>query len=566
MIPLKGIPAAPGFAVGRAHLYGVRLASPPSDAPAHPEAEGRRLQEATEAAREELARLIAQTRGLLGESAASLFEAHLMMLEDPSLHEAILDEIEGGKTSEVAVAESVNAYTARLEALESPLFRARATDVREVGDRLIRALLGSPMHRALQSPGSSILVARDLALSDLVRVDKERVLGWCTEDGSATSHTAILARALGFPAVVGLGEALRQVKDGDEIALDGERGTVFVHPDTDTRRGLEKQQARYLAAQERSRSEAQDSAVTRDGHRIPILANLSDAGSAGIALSYGAEGVGLLRTEFLFLDRPLIPDEEEQYSAYAGVVEAMANRPVTVRTLDLGGDKWPPFLPRLQPGSSAALRGIRLSLERPAFFKVQLRALLRAASTRNLRILLPMVTTLEEVRRAKALLQGCLEELEAEGQPIGDTTQLGVMVEVPAAVEIAERLAPEADFLSLGTNDLIPGLMASDRSRVDGYDPLDPLVLRALLTVVEAGHSAGIPVAICGELAADLEAIPLLAGLGLDELSMRPTAIPAAKARIRSLDQTQTKALVSEALQLSSASEIRTIAEEFASV
>ncbi|MFQ5944665.1 MAG: phosphoenolpyruvate--protein phosphotransferase [Anaerolineae bacterium] len=566
MIPLKGIPAAPGVAVGPAHLYGIRPGIPPTGPAEAPEAERRRLQEATEAARDELSRLIAQSRGLLGESAASLFEAHLMMLEDPSLHEAVLGKIEGGRAAEAAVADSVNVYAARLEALESPLFRARASDVQEVGERLIRALLGSSKRRPPEFPGSWILVARDLALSDLVRVDKERVLGWCTEKGSGTSHAAILARALGFPAVVGLGQALREVNDGDQIAFDGERGTVFVHPDPGTRRRLEKQQARHLDAHERSRSQAQDPSVTLDGHRIPILANLSDSGSAAIALSHGAEGVGLLRTEFLFLDRPLIPDEEEQYSAYAAVVEAMGDRPVTVRTLDLGGDKRPPFLPRLQPGSADASRGIGLSLERPAFFKMQLRALLRAAATRDLRILLPMVTTVEEVRSANTLFQDCRDELESDGRSAGKNIQMGVMVEVPAAVEIVEDLAAEANFLSLGTNDLIPHLLDSDRAQEERRDPLDPLVLRTLGRVVEAGHSAGIPVAICGELAGDLEAIPLLVGLGLDELSMRPTAIPAVKQRIRSLNRTQAQALLLEALQLSSASELRRITGEFASV
>ncbi len=562
MISLQGIAASPGFAVGRAHLYGERPGKVPPGRPAHPEAERERFRVATRAAREDLTRLISQARGLLGESAASLFEAHLMMLEDPSFHEAILKEIEGGRRSEAAVADSVDGFAARLEELESPLFRARGSDIREVGDRLIRALLSSPPRRSREFPDSSILVARDLALSDLVRVDREQVIGWCTEEGSTASHAAILARALGFPAVVGVGEALRQAKDGDEIGLDGERGSVFVHPDIKTLRRLEKRQATYLTAQDRSRSEAQDPAITRDGHQMPILANLPDSGSARIALSFGAEGVGLLRTEFLFLDKSLIPDEEEQYSAYSSVVEAMANRPVTVRTLDLGGDKWPPFLPRLQPGSPATLRGIGRSLEQPAFFKLQLRALLRAASARNLRILLPMVTTLDEVRRTKALLQECRDELEAEGLLIGDSAQLGVMIEVPAAVDMAERLAAEADFLSLGTNDLIPDLLSSQRSRLYRYDPVDPLILHTLDRVIEAGHSAGIPVALCGELAADLEAIPLLVGLGLDELSMRPTAIPEAKARVRSLDQQQAQLLVKKALRLSSAAEIRTLAGE----
>jgi phosphoenolpyruvate-protein phosphotransferase len=397
-------------------------------------------------------------------------------------------------------------------------------------------------------------------------MNRQVVLGLCTGDGGLTSHTAIIARAIGLPAVVGLGQAWEDVCDREPLIVDGGAGVVLASPDEATKREYGRRLQAWRKAGDTARAASHGPAVTRDGRRVEVVANVGSVTTAQAALDNGAEGVGLLRTEFLFLDRISPPDEEEQYAAYRGIADVMDQLPVVVRTLDVGGDKPPAFLDlptELNP--FLGWRGVRISLARPDLFKVQLRAILRAGAGRNLKIMFPMVTTVDEAREARRLVEVCRQELVSEGAAVADRTEVGIMVEVPSAAIMADLLAAEVDFFSLGTNDLTQYTLAVDRcnARVAPlYDWLHPAVLRLVKMVIDGGHRAGKWVAMCGEMAGDRKAIPLLLGLGLDEFSANPAAIPAAKELIRRLDVSAMTVLAQRALNVASAAEVHTLVDQ----
>jgi phosphotransferase system enzyme I (PtsI) len=378
-----------------------------------------------------------------------------------------------------------------------------------------------------------------------------------------TSHTTILARLLGIPAVVGVGTELLDLATGETVILDGGSGKLIAAPDESTLEAYRARQVEWLDARESSRAVAHLPAVTRDGHRVEVVANIGDAESAQSALEFGAEGVGLLRTEFVFLNRATMPDEEEQFRAYRAVADVMGNRPVVVRTLDIGGDKPLPYLDLgHEENPFLGWRAIRISLAKPDFFKIQLRAILRAGAGRNVKIMLPMIATKPEIQAAKQILEETRQELTQRGVEFAASCEFGIMVEIPAAAVAADLLAPEIDFFSIGTNDLTQYTLACDRgnTRVAGlYNHLHPAVLRLIRTVIEAAHPRGRWVGLCGELAGDLDAIPILIGLGLDEFSMSPGSIPAAKELIRKLDQATCRELASKALNLATPAEVRAL-------
>jgi phosphoenolpyruvate-protein phosphotransferase len=391
-------------------------------------------------------------------------------------------------------------------------------------------------------------------------------MGLCTGDGGLTSHTAIIARAIGLPAVVGLGQAWEEVCDQEPLIVDGGGGVVLASPDEAAEQEYGERLRTWRQAGDLARASAHGPAVTRDGRRVEVVANVGSVTAARAALDNGAEGVGLLRTEFLFLDRTSPPDEDEQYAAYRGIADVMGQLPVVVRTLDVGGDK-PPAYMDLPPEMNPFLgwRGVRVSLANPDLLKAQLRAILRAGAGRNLKIMFPMVTTVEEAREARRLVQVCRQELVSEGAAVTDRTEVGIMVEVPSAAIMADLLAPEVDFFSLGTNDLTQYALAVDRgnARVAPlYDWLHPAVLRLVKMVIDGGHRAGKWVGMCGEMAGDRKAIPLLLGLGLDEFSANPAAIPAAKELMRKLDTSAMAALAQRALNVATAAEVHALVEQ----
>ncbi len=552
---LRGLAAAPGWAVGRARFLDRAELEIPRYRVADPAGEWARYKAAVAQAQADLEALAAQVQTELGEAQARIFQAHALALTDPDLEVAIRTAIyEQGWNAEAAVSDAIATLARRYEAMTGPRFQERAADLRDVGARVVRLLMAVP-ETALALEADTIILADDLAPSQTATLDRRRVMAFCTARGGPTAHTAILARSLGLPAVVGIGPALlAEVKNGEWLAVDGTTGTVVVEPDAETRAAFQAQQAAYLAQRQAAVAAAQQPARTRDGHRVEVVANLGAAVEVEAALAAGAEGVGLLRTEFLFQDRHEPPDEEEQAAAYAQVAAAMAPRPVIIRTLDIGGDKPAPYLDMpAEANPFLGWRAIRISLALPDFFKTQLRAILRAAVHDNVRVMFPMVATLAELEAARRLLAAAAAELEAAGIPHRYPIPVGMMVEVPAAVVLADHMAPLVDFFSIGTNDLSQYTFAADRgnARVAALaDALHPAVLRQIARVIEVAHAAGKWVGVCGELAGLPEAIPVLVGLGLDEFSMAPPAIPAAKALIGRLTVPAATALGRQVLDL----------------
>lgn len=557
---LQGVPGAPGLASGPAFLWQKKQMIVPRLEGRDPAEEERRLREAIELASEQIRELSRELEadGHLDE--AAVFDAHVMLVQDRSLNKRVQAALAKGVNAEAGWSDAVEKFAGQLDALPDETLRLRAADLRDVGRRVLGILLGESTETvALDRP--SIVLADDLTPSETAGVDKKMVLAFCTAEGGPTSHTAILAKALGIPAVVGLGEDILKVATGTPLLIDGAAGNVIVAPGDEDRQIFA---VRSRDAQERSNAELAEAgapAVTRDGIQLEVVANIGNLDDARSALHYGAEGVGLFRTEFLFLDRTSAPGEEEQYGAYRQVMEAMEGRPVVVRTIDAGGDKELTYLNTFKEANPfLGWRAIRLCLDQPDWFKQQLRALVRAGAGCDLRIMFPMVATLDEVRRAKALLAEAIQEVQSQGLPFAETIQIGIMIEIPSAALLADRLSEEVDFFSIGTNDLTQYTLAADRTNqkvANLNDHCHPAVLRLIERVTEAAAAAGIWVGVCGEMAGDIEAIPLLVGLGIDELSMSPTLIPGAKSLIRRLSRTGAAAMTREALGCASAEEVR---------
>jgi phosphotransferase system enzyme I (PtsI) len=558
----QGIPAAPGVAFGPAFHYEDVSYTVSKESIEQVETEIERFDAACSTAKDELALIQQKAQAETGSEEAEIFQAHSMFLDDPALVEAVREQIRAEKVNaEWALEQVVESLSGQLDAMEDEYFRARAADVRDVGGRVMRRLLGMEESDLSSLSQASIVVARDLTPSDTVRLDKSLVLGFATAEGGPTSHTAILAKALALPAVVGAGAGLLEVGTGDQLAIDGSKGLVVSEPDRKTAAEFKALQNEFEAESLAALEHADEPALTRDGHQLEVVANVGNLDDARSALDSGAEGIGLLRTEFLYLDRSTAPNEEEQYQAYKDILDLMDDRPVVVRTLDVGGDK---ELPYLDLGSEAnpflGYRAIRMCLDRAEFFKVQLRALLRASPGHDLRIMFPMIATLDEVRRARALLDETRGDLEDEGLDVAAEIQIGIMVEIPAVAVLADQFAREVDFFSIGTNDLTQYTMAAERTndRVAYLgDAAHPAVLRQIGKVIEAAHAQGIWVGLCGELAGDPQAIPVLLGLGLDEFSMAPASIPRAKVVLRNWSMADAQQLAGEVLELDSAEAVR---------
>ncbi len=561
-----GIPASPGIAIGPAHLLLQQPMEVPQHTAADPQAEWERLQRSVQTAQEELQNLRVEAARRVGEYEAAIFDAHILVLQDPALQEKARTYIfQQHMNAAAAWARVMDETAAAYRQLDDPYMQARAADVEDVKRRVLRILLGTQA-RPVFPDHPFILVAEDLTPSDTAQLDPAHVLGICTALGGATSHSAILARALGIPAVVGVGPQILHVEEGTEMALDGNTGRVWVRPPADIKEQLEAEREAWLQQQRRMQVLAKQPGQTRDGRRVEIVANIIGVADARAALRRGAEGVGLMRTEFLFVGRDAPPDEEEQWRVYHEVAELMGARPLIIRTVDVGGDKPIPYLQlEKEPNPFLGWRGIRLCLDQPHILKTQFRAILRAGAGHNVKVMLPMVADVNEVRAARELFQEAQEELRAEGVPFDEQMELGIMVEIPAAALMAEKFAPLVDFFSIGTNDLSQYTMAADRTntRVAHLaDGLHPAVLRLIRQAADAAHAAGIWIGVCGEIAGDPLAAPILVGLGIDELSMNPPAIPRVKEVLLTVTYEESRALAQAALTQETAQDVRRLVRE----
>jgi phosphocarrier protein FPr len=560
---LRGLPGAPGIAWGPArHLRAVDPEIPTGSS-GDPEAEWELLQEALQQVRTELGATRDSVAAQAGEYAAAIFDAHLLFLADDVLLDPARRAIfEQGQNAARAWNDAAEAVAADYRSLDDEYLQARAEDVTAVARKVVAALTGHRAEPVLSAPG--IVLAADMTPADTVALDRALAHGIATAEGSPTSHSAILARSLGIPAAVGLGESLLEVPEETPLLLDGDGGVVYLDPADEVVAEFQRRKASREEAGRVARARAAEPASTRDGQRIEVVANIGSPDDVPAALANGAEGVGLLRTEFLFLERDSMPSEEEQLEAYSGIAAALEGRPLVLRTLDVGADKPLPYLPaRAEANPFLGVRGVRLQLERPELFETQLRAVLRTAAVHPLKVMFPMVATLDEYRRARSALERIQKELEQAGAAPADL-EVGVMIEVPAAALAAEAFAPEVDFFSLGTNDLTQYTMAAERgnaSVAELADGLHPSVLRLIRIVAEAASGHDRWVGVCGELASDPAAVPVLIGLGVTELSANAPAIPAVKEAVRSVHAGTARGLAGEALSRSSAAEVRALVE-----
>jgi len=545
-LELRGIAASPGITLGRAYLVdrarleGRRYVLEPGEVGG----EIRRLKRALERSGNQVRALLRRIEALgAGAEHTGILEVHLMMLEDPELLEGIARRIRDRLINvEWALKVFLGELKESFSRIDDEYLRERGNDVDQVGQRILQNLLGHREPTLAHVPPRSVVIARDLLPSDTVHLLKGHLKGFATELGTRTSHIAIIARSMEVPAVVGVDGLTRAVSTGDLVILDGETGSVLIRPNEDQLRMYRNRRRRLRRKQKALEEHRHLPAVTRDGTRISLLANVDRLDDLGTIEASGAEGIGLYRTEYLFLDRSHLPDEEEQYEVYCKLLKRMAPHPVIIRTLDVGADKG---LHRDNGAQEHAnkvlnpalgLRGIRYTLRHPELFEPQLRAILRAACCGPVKLLIPMVSCVEEVRSVKETLNRCRIALEADEFPVMSDIPLGIMIETPAAALIARTLAKEVDFFSIGTNDLIHYTVAADR--MDDrlaylYQPVHPAVLRLFSEILQAGKDAGIPVNMCGEIAGEPLYTPLLLGLGLRSFSMSPLAIPRIKYVIR---------------------------------
>ncbi|MCX7175916.1 MAG: phosphoenolpyruvate--protein phosphotransferase [Proteobacteria bacterium] len=547
---LYGISASPGLAVGR--IFQLRQeAIDVGEYAEDAQHERARLDAALHEARQQIDALKSR---LADPAKAQILEAHQELLDDPDLVDLAITGLSRNQSAGFAWRAAYTDYSSQLAQLDNPLLRERANDIRDVGRRVLAILAGVRQARIVV-PAGTILIAEELTPSDTATLDRSKVLGFCTTTGGATSHVAILARSLGIPAICGIAEAALSLENGTLVVLDGGQGRLRRDPSEAELSQARARLTRQAARREQEKTSAGASAITSDGHRIEVAANVRNAEETREAVTMGGEGVGLLRSEFLFSDRDTAPTEEEQAGAYQAVAEALGHeRPLVIRTLDVGGDKPLSYLPLGDEANPfLGLRGIRVSLDRPELFRTQLRAILRAAPFGNLHIMFPMIATLDELRAAKTILA---EEQQATGLSV----KVGVMIEVPSAALMADLLAPEVDFFSIGTNDLTQYTLAMDRGHpklAAQADGLHPAVLKLIAMTVAGAHRHGKWVGVCGGIAADAMAIPVLIGLGVDELSVSVPAIPAVKAMVNRLSFGECQLLAEQVLKMGTATEVR---------
>jgi len=561
---VEGLGVSRGVGVGKAVCLRSRVGEiyrfplPASEV----EAEIERFHEAVRRSQEDLRKLHHAVSRDIGDDLGAIFEAHLLLVQDGSLTDGVVDRIRDEKVNaEWAVYRTIEELSERFSRIEDEYLRERHEDLRDVGRHLIQALQGVSHHELSEIEGDVVVVADDLTPAEAVRLGRQNVRGFALETGGRTSHTTIIARSLNLPLVCGLAGVSEMVTDEDPVIVDGEKGQVILHPSREAldgyrrrRRDLAEEEAAALATRELA-------AVTRDGVAIQLMANIDLPEEIDDVRRFGAAGIGLYRSEFLYIERsPDLPDEEDHVDTYRRLVEAAAPHPAVIRTYDLGGRKLAREVMATEESNPVlGLRGIRLTLARKDVFRTQLRAIFRAALFGDLRVMLPLVSTLEEVRSFRAFADEVCDELEREGAPFQRNVKLGVMIEVPSAALIADHLAREVDFFSIGTNDLIQYAMAVDRNNehvANLYQPLHPAILRMLRSVILAAEQEGIGVSVCGEMAADPRYAALLVGLGLRRLSVSPRVVPLIKTRLRELSVRDFEDLALSCLDLATAADV----------
>ena len=560
----RGIAASPGIAMGKVYVlekenfcileYKIKKEEVKKEI--------ERFKEAVEEAKSQLREIEKKVREKIGVKESYIFRAHLSILEDPLLIEGTINRIKRQRlNAEASLRKTLQLLPTRFASVQAEIIRERFRDIEDIGNRIMRNLLNKPSLTLSHLKDKAIIIASDLAPSDTISMEKGKILGFATDIGGRTSHTAIMARSLEIPAVVGLGDITKKVEPGSTIILDGIKGLVIVNPTSEQIKRYEKERKKFLVYKKNLEILKSLPSQTLDGREIELSANIADPREVNLAIKEGAEGIGLYRTEYLYMNRNTLPSEEEQLEAYSSIAQKVAPHSVIIRTLDIGGDKFLSQFPvpkEINP--FMGWRAIRLSLELVDIFKTQLRAILRAGLKGKVKVMYPMISSLEEVRKANKILSEVKEELRREKIPFSEDVEVGIMIEVPSAAIMADILAKEVSFFSLGTNDLIQYTLAVDRVNEKVaylYQPLHPTILRLIDYVVKAAHREGIWVGACGEMASDPLCMPVLLGLGIDEISVAPTSILEVKKIIRNISWEETQKIVSHLLTLSTSQEAK---------
>ncbi len=563
---LQGIGGSAGYGVGKVVMISNEVPVYEKKQVMDTESEMARFQKALDAFVENTTAMAEKMKREVGEQNAQILEGHVMMISDPFMQEEIHKRIEAGECAECAVDEVCTMFVDMFSQTEDELTRQRATDIGDIRVRILKLLLGLEDVNISDVPYGTILVAKDLTPSMTAGIVKENVAGILTQMGGKTSHSAILARALEIPAVLSVENLLQSVRSGMMVAIDGCEGYCVLEPDQETTIEYEKKREEYLASREELKVYAHKETVTGDGKRVELFGNIGKPQEAAKVLEFGGEGIGLFRTEFLFMDNTKLPTEEEQFLAYKEAASQIKGKPVIIRTLDVGGDKDIPYLGlEKEENPFLGYRAVRFCLKEENIYRIQLRALLRASAFSDIRIMVPLVTCTEELHRVKELVEELKGELEQEGISYKKDIQVGVMIETPAASEIADLLAKEADFFSIGTNDLTQYTMAVDRGNAKVaylYSPYQPSVLRSIKRIIEEGNKAGITVGMCGEAAADPLLIPLLISFGLGEFSVSPTSVLQTRAAISKWTKEQADKVADKVMSMTTAKEVEMYLKE----
>ena len=565
---IKGIAASPGIAIGKAFLYKETNLEIVEKSSLTKEEEIERLLKGREIAKAQLEEIKENTLKKLGKDKADIFEGHITLLEDEELMSEIDSKISSEKyTAEFALNEAIDEYATMLGNLEDAYFKERAGDLRDIGKRWLYGVMNTKVVDLSKLEPETIIVARELNPSDTAQINLENVLAFVTEIGGKTAHSSIMARSLELPAVVGVGAILEKLEDNQIIIVDAVKGEVLVDPNEETIKEYQAKRENFLKEKEELKKLKDKEAISKDGIKVDVWGNIGSPNDVKGILSNGGFGIGLYRTEFLFMEKDSFPTEEEQFEAYKVVAEAMNGYPVTIRTMDIGGDKSRPYMELPQEENPfLGWRAIRVCLDRQEILRTQFKALLRASKYGQIKIMLPMIMDIEEVRKAKKIFEECKAELREKGIEFDEKIMLGIMVETPAVAFRAKSFAKECDFFSIGTNDLTQYTLAVDRGNemiANLYDTYNPAVLQAIKMLIDGAHDGGIKISMCGEFAGDENAVALLFGMGLDAFSMSGISIPRVKRVMSKLNKKDCEALVEKILDFTTAEEIKKEVKQF---
>lgn len=559
---MKGLGISEGIAIGQAFIYQTEEPEIPMQTIDNPTNERVRFEAALAKLTQKLQLKSDKAQSSGDHERAEVFMAHELIANDPELKKGVYEQIDAeGKCAEWALKEVSDCYIQMMEQMEDAYLRQRAGDIRDIRQQLLKLLLGLEDDLAFQDDDKVIMVGKEFNPSAIGLTENQAVKGFLSEIGAPTTHFSILAKIAGIPTVSNVGSAVEKIQPKDWVIIDGTNGDIHINPDAHTIAYYEKKQQEEAAFRENLKALIHEASVTLDGHQVEVIGNIAGVADTEKMLSHGAEGVGLFRSEFIYMDRNSAPTEDEQFEIYKSVLQAMEGKEVVIRTLDVGGDKEIGYLAiEKEDNSFLGYRAIRYCLKEQSIFKTQIRAILRASLYGHAKIMLPMISTVDEVLEAKTLIHQCREELMNKGVEIAEKVEVGIMIEVPSAGIIADLLAEEVDFFSIGTNDLIQYTMAADRMNKEVahlYHPYHPAFLRMLKMVIDHGHAKGIKIAMCGELASDPGFIPVLIGLGLDEFSMNANALLKARYTIRKTRKREAEKLVEKLLQMKTSDAIK---------